>query len=140
MEDRSIWIPLEGADKAQMMKRLVIKAIIKMCARSILLAAIVGVIIGIVGYTSKWNSPIAYSNAFFLAACLVIAGGVFSRFAVRSESDYRQLLNAESFRGMSGTERANLIIEATSSVRHVILGVLTGMWLVLISAIAAYVW
>lgn len=120
------------------MKRLVIKAIIKMCAKSILLVAIIAVVIGIIGYINKWNSSIAYSNAFFLAGCLLIVAGASSRFAAGQQSSKYQLLNAESFRGMSSSERTNFIIDASSSMSTVILGVLTGILLMLISAIAAY--
>jgi hypothetical protein len=63
MEHKPTWIRLKGVDKAHM-KRLVIKAIIKMCAKSILLTTIIGVIIGIIGYTNKWNSSIAYTMRF----------------------------------------------------------------------------
>jgi hypothetical protein len=126
------WIRLKGVDKAHM-KRLVIKAIIKMCAKSILLTAIIGVVIGIIGYINKWNSSIAYSNAFFLAGGLVIIAGGLSRFAAGQERDRFQLLHAESFRNMSSSERANFIVSASSSVSLVILGLLTGILLILIS-------
>ncbi len=119
------------------MKRLVIKAIIKMCAKSILLTAIIGVVIGILGYINKWDSAIAYSNAFFLAGCLVIIAGASSHFAARQQTTHYPSLYAESFRDMSSGERAKFIINASSSISTVILGVLTGILLILISAIAA---
>ncbi len=56
-------------------------AIIKMCAKSIALTTIIGVVIGIIGYINKWNSSIAYSNAFFVAGCLLIIAGTSSRYA-----------------------------------------------------------
>ena len=137
MEHRPTWIRLKGVDKAQM-KRLVIKAIIKMCAKSIALTTFIGVVIGIIGYTNKWNSSIAYSNAFFIAGCLVIIAGASSRLGASQEWGNFQLLYAESFRDMSSDERANFIINASSSISTVILGVLSGILLILISAIAAY--
>jgi hypothetical protein len=138
MEHRPTWIRLKGVDKAHM-KRLVIKAIVKMCAKSILLTTIIGVVIGIIGYVNKWNSSTAYSNAFFLAGCLVIVAGASSRLAAGQAINNYRLLNAESFRGMSSSERAIFIINASSSISHVILGLLSGILLILISAIAAYI-
>ncbi len=120
------------------MKQLVIKAILKMCGESILIATIAGVAIGIIGYINKWDSSIAYSNAFFLAGCLVIIAGTASRLGASQERANFQLLYAESFRDMSNTERANFIINASSSIRLVILGLLSGILLMLISAIAAF--
>jgi hypothetical protein len=125
-------IRLKGVDKAYM-KRLVIKAIIKMCTKSILLAIIIGVVIGMIGYINKWNSSIAYSNAFFLAGCLVIVAGTSSRLAAGQEWNNFQLLFAESFRDMSSSERANFIINSSSPVRMVILGLLSGILLIIIS-------
>lgn len=120
------------------MKGLVFKAIIKMCAKSILLAAIIGVVIGIIGYINKWNSQITYSNAFFLAGALVILAGTASRLG-SGDSSSHLLVNAESFRDMSSSERANLIIDASTSMSLVILGLLTGVWLILFSAVILYI-
>jgi hypothetical protein len=118
------------------MKRIVIKAIINMCAKSILLTAIIGVVIGIIGYVNKWNSSIAYSNAFFLAGCLIIIAGTSSRFAAQGTYNL-PLLSAESFRKMNSSERANFILDASSSMSTVIFGLLTGILLILIAVIAA---
>ncbi len=120
------------------MKRYVIKAILKMCAKAILLTAVVGVIIGIIGYINKWNSTITYSNAFFVAGSLMIIAGASSRYAASQGWNSYQLLDSENFRGMGSTERAIHIINESSPLRTVILGVLTGIFLILISAIAAY--
>ena len=121
------------------MKGLVFKAIIKMLTKSILLAAIIGVVIGIIGYINKWNSPITYSNAFFLAGALVILAGTASRLGAGQDRGNYLLLNAESFREMNSSERANLIIDASTSMSLIILGLLTGIWLILISAIVLYI-
>jgi hypothetical protein len=136
-EVRLSGIFLKGVDEVHM-ERLVIKAIIKMCAKSVLLTVIIGVIISIIGYINKWNSSITYSNAFFVAGCLLIIAGTSSRYAAGQEIDNYQLLYSESFRGMSNSERANFIINASSSISTVILGLLSGILLILISAIAAY--
>jgi hypothetical protein len=138
MEYGPSWIRLKGVDKAHM-KRLIIKAIIKMCVKSILLTTFIGVGIGIIGYINKWNSSIAYSNAFFLAGCLVIVAGTASRLAASQESSNSQWLHAESLREMSSSERAYFMINASSSISLVILGVLSGILLILISAIAAII-
>lgn len=131
-EHRPTWICLKGVDNAHM-KRLVITAIIKMCAESILLVAVFGVAIGIIGYINEWNTSLSYSNAFFIAGCLAIVTGVFSRLEGGKDWDTFQLLSAESFRGMSSGERANFIINASNSLRAIVLGVLTGILLILIS-------
>jgi hypothetical protein len=121
------------------MKRLVIMALIKMCGKAILLTIIAGIVIGVIGHIKKWDTSLAYSNAFFIAGCLVIMAGMSSRLAAGQEWNTFQLLNAESFREMSSSERANFIINASSSISLVILGLLSGLLLILISAIAAYI-
>ena len=115
------------------MKRLVIIAILKMCGKAILLTIIAGIIIGVVGYIRKWDTSLAYSNAFFIAGFLVIIAGASSRLGASQEWSNFQLLYAESLRDMSNDERALFIINASSSVGLVILGLLSGMLLILIS-------
>ena len=119
------------------MQRLVITAIIKMCANSILLTTVIGVVIGTLGYINKWNSTIAYSNAFFVAGCFVIIAGGSSRLGAGEDWKISQLLSAESFRGMSSAERANFIINASSPFRLVILGLVSGILLIIISVLVA---
>lgn len=116
------------------MKRLVIVAIIKMCGEAILFTIIAGIVIGIIGNINKWNTSLAYSNAFFIAGCLMIIGGASSRLAAGREWDSFRSVYAESFRGMSSSERANFILEVSSSWRLAILGLLSGILLFLISA------
>lgn len=120
------------------MERYIIMAVIKMCAKCILVTALIGVVIGVIGYRNQWDSSITYSNAFFLAGCLAIIAGGFSRAAAGEDWSTFQLLSAESFRGMSSSERANFIIDASSSISTLILGVLSGILLILISLIIAY--
>jgi hypothetical protein len=117
------------------MKRLVVSAILKMCVNSIVITTIVGAVIGIIGYLNEWNAPIKYSNAFFVAGCLVIIAGTSSRIGAGDDWQVFQLLSAESFRGMSSGERANFIINASSPVRLVILGLLSGILLMIISVL-----
>jgi hypothetical protein len=119
------------------MKRLVILAVIKMCGKAILLTIIAGVVIGVIGHIKKWDTSLIYSNAFFIAGCLVIIAGASSRLGASQEWSNFQLLYAESFRDMSNDERANFIINASSSVSLVILGLLSGILLILISVIMA---
>ena len=119
------------------MNRLVINAVLKIFAKSFFLTAVIGVIIGIIGYLNKWDSQITYSNAFFLAGCLIIIAGTSSRLSAGQEWKNFQWLSGESFRKMSSGERASYIVEASSSFSTVILGLLTGIILMLIAVIAA---
>ena len=122
------------------MKRLVMMAILKMGGKIILLTIIIGAVIGVIGHINHWNSSIAYSNAFFIAGCLLIIGGVFSRQAAGQDWDSFQWLSAEGFRGMSPGERASYIVSASSSIRLIILGLLSGILLILISTLTFYMW
>ena len=115
------------------MKRFVMATILKMCGKILLVTAIVGIAVGVIGYSRKWDTSSAYSNAFFIAGCLAIIAGASSRLGASQEWGRFQLLYAESFRDMSNAERANFIIEASSSVSLLILGVLSGILLILIS-------
>jgi hypothetical protein len=115
------------------MKRLVIIAIIKMCGKAILLTIIAAIAIGVIGHIRKWDTSLAYSNAFFISGCLTIIAGASSRLGAGQEWSRFRLLYAESFRDMSNGERANFIIGASSSVSLVILGLLSGVLLILIS-------
>ena len=117
------------------MKRTVIIAMSKLCGEAVLITVFAGIVIGIIGYLNKWVTSIKYSNAFFIAGALVIIGGLSSRMAASEDYNYFQRLDAESFRGMSPTERANFIVEASSSLRLVIIGLLSGISLILISSL-----
>lgn len=119
------------------MRRPVIKAIIKMCAQSILLALVVGIVIGVIGYFNQWHAPITYSNAFFIAGAVFIIAGASSRFAAGQQIGVFRALNSESFRKMSSGERIDYIVNINSPIRTVILGLLTGILLMIVSAIAA---
>jgi len=127
-------IRLKEVDKAHM-KRLIILTLIKMCGEAILLALTVGIVIAVIGNINNWDTSIAYSNAFFIAGCLLVVTGGMSRLSAGQEWTSFHLLSAESFRGMSNSERANFIIDASSSFRLVILGLLSGILLIIISAI-----
>jgi len=117
------------------MKRLVILAIIKMCGKALTLTIIAGIVIGVIGYLNKWETSLKYSNAFFIAGCLMFIAGAMSRMAAGQEWRSFQLLSAESFRDMSSSERANFIINASSSLGLLILGLLSGIFCILISVI-----
>ncbi len=119
------------------MQQPLLKAIATLCAKSAVLTALIGGVIALVGYFNKWTSPIAYSNAFFLAGSLMIIAGASSRFAASQGGGAYQLLGAESFRNMSSGERRDHIIKVSSSLSTVILGLITGAVLLVISAIAA---
>lgn len=115
------------------MKRLVVLAIIEMCVKAILLTLMVGAVIGIIGYMNKWNTSLAYSNAFFIAGCLVIGAGGLSRLSAGQERNLFQSIYSESFRTMSPGERADFIVNSSSPVSMVILSFLSGILLMLIS-------
>jgi hypothetical protein len=117
------------------MKRLVLQVILKMCAKSLFLITLIGIVIGLIGYRNQWNSSVAYSNAFFVAGCLVFVAGGVSRLAAGQDWETFQSLYAESFRAMSVSERANFVVNASASASTVVLGLLTGILLILISAL-----
>ena len=120
------------------MKRYIVKAILIMCAKIFFTTASIGGAILYIGYVKHWNTMIAYSNAFFLAGSLVIIAGGMSRAAAGDDWNIFQRLSAESFREMSSGDRANFIIEASSSISTLILGVASGLLLMLISAITGF--
>ncbi len=115
------------------MKRLVVMAIMQVCGKAILLTLIGGIVIGIIGYLSKWNTSLAYSNAFFIAGVLAMGAGAMSRLSAGQDRNQFQLTHAESFRDMSASEQANLIVKLSSSTSQVILFLSTGILLILIS-------
>jgi hypothetical protein len=102
---------------------------------AILIAVIAGILIGVIGYLKKWDTSLAYSNAFFIAGCMAIIAGASSRLGAGQDWKNFQLITAESFRDMSGNDQANFIINASSSFRLVILGFLSGILLIIISVI-----
>jgi hypothetical protein len=125
---------LKGVDKTHM-KGSVILAVIKLGGEAILLTFLAGIVIGIIGSLRKWDTSVQYSNAFFIAGCLLIIGGALSRQAAGQDWHRFQLLSAESFRDMSPAERADAIVNASSPVRLVILGLTSGVLLMLISLV-----
>jgi len=120
------------------MQRLVSMTVIKMCGEAILITILVGIVIAIIGNLNGWETSVKYSNAFFIAGCLIIIGGAFSRLGAGQEHNYFRGTYMESFRDMSPGERANFIVEASSSFRLVILGLLSGVLLILISQLVWY--
>ena len=106
-----------------------------MGAEALLITLFVAIVIGIIGYRNQWDTSLKYSNAFFIAGCLVIIAGTFSRFGAGQEWSNFRGLYAESFRDMSPGERANYIVEASSSARLVILGLSSGILLILIAVL-----
>jgi hypothetical protein len=117
------------------MNKQVLQAIIKFLAKSILLTAAISAVIGLFGYLNHWEGSVKFSNAFFVVGCLVIVAGTASRMGAGSGLHSLQYLNMESFRGMSGSERVEFIINANSPFGLVILGLVTGMTLILIAVI-----
>jgi hypothetical protein len=83
------------------MKRPLFMTMIKMGGEAVFLTIAAGIAIGIIGYFNKWDTSIKYSNAFFIAGCLMIAAGAMSRLGAGQEWYSFQLLHAESFRDMT---------------------------------------
>jgi hypothetical protein len=117
------------------MKRQIMMVALKMAGEAIVLTILAGIVVVLIGYWRAWDTSFKYSNAFFIAGCLMFIGGAFSRQAAGQEWSYFQRLSADSFRDMSPGERANFIVEASSSMRLVILGILSGILLILISVL-----
>ncbi len=117
------------------MRRLIATTIIKMLVETIVLTMIVAMLVVYIGYTKMWDSSRVYSNAFFIAGALVIIAGAASRLAAGQDWTYSQRLPSESFRDLSGGDRANFIVNLSSSYHLVILGLLSGSLLILISSL-----
>jgi hypothetical protein len=67
------------------MKHSVLSTVLKFCVESLFIAIGVALIVLLIGYLNKWGDPIKYSNAFFIAGCLlIIAGTSTGRRLVRS--------------------------------------------------------
>jgi len=120
------------------MDPLLLKAILKTLTKSLLFTAVIAGGIGVFGCFNHWGSNITYSNVFFLAGAVMIILGAMSRTTAGESWNTFQLISGETFRGMSTSQRANFIIEASSSMSALILGVLSGLELIILSAIAAY--
>ncbi len=115
------------------MKRQITMAILKMCGEAVLLTILAGIVIAIIGRLSRWDSSLAYGNAFFIAGCVVFVAGASSRLGAGQDWGAFRRLHAESFRDKSPSERADLVVKASSSVRLLVLGLLSGILLMLIS-------
>jgi len=115
------------------MKRQAIIYLLKLCGEAVAFTIFAGIVIGIIGNLKQWDTSIKYSNAFFIAACLMIIGGLSSRLGAGQEWSYFQGVHTESIGDKSPGERANFIVEASSSYRLVILGLLSGILLMLLS-------
>jgi hypothetical protein len=115
------------------MKRSDIVALGKMGGEAVLITIFVGILIGVIGYWKEWETSATYSNAFFIAGCLMFIGGAYSRRAAGEEWGIFQMINAESLGKMSPGERLKYIVTISSSFRLVILGGLSGILLFIIS-------
>ena len=117
------------------MNRLIFTTVGKLCGEALLITALAAIAVGVLGNLNKWATSIKYSNAFFIAGALVIIGGLSSRMAASEDWITYRRIGGESFRDMSPTERANFIVEASSSLRLVIVGLLSGILLMIISSL-----
>ena len=119
------------------MKKIIINSIIELLAEAILFTLAIGGVIVILGYFRKWDSPVSYSDAFFLVGLLVFATCVISRLSSSQGMFNFPSLTAESYKKMDFSERMQYIIHINSPRRLVILGFLTGLFLILISVIVS---
>ena len=119
------------------MQRPVVIAVLKKCGEALLLAMLAGIIIGIIGNLNHWDTALEYSDAFFIAGSLLIIAGASSRLAAGQDLERFRGLYADSYRNMSPAERAEFIVNASSSVRLVVIGLLSGVLLMLISELVA---
>ncbi len=117
------------------MKRPIIQTFLKMIIEALAVAAAAAIIVLIIGSVKKWDNPITYSNAFFVAGCLVIIAGTSTRAAAGQEWGMYQRMSTANYRAMNPTDRANYVVKASASYRLVILGVLGGLFLWLVSAL-----
>lgn len=115
------------------MNRSVMIAFGRLCGEALLFTVVAIIIVGVMGNLNQWDTSAKYSNAFFIAGALVIIGGLSSRMAAGRDWDEFQRIDAASFRGMSPAERANLIVEASSSLRLVIVALMSGIFLIILS-------
>lgn len=115
------------------MNRSVMIAFGRLCGEALLFTVVAIIIVGVMGNLNKWDTSTKYSNAFFIAGALVIIGGLSSRMAAGQDWDEFQRIDAASFRGMSPAERANFIVEASSSLRLVIVALMSGIFLIILS-------
>ena len=83
------------------MKRQIISVVLKLGGEALLLTIFVGIMNIIIGNWKQWDTSAKYSNAFFIAGCLLIVGGAFARQAAGQEWGTFQKLSAESSGGMS---------------------------------------
>jgi hypothetical protein len=113
------------------MKSLIVKAIINLCVKSILLTLAIGSLISLLGFVNHWATSLAYSNAFFLAGCLVIVAGTATKLS--AQHDYSETFRFESFRKTFLNEPANATENSSGSLNLVALGLSTGISLALIS-------
>ncbi len=127
---------LQGIGRGRM-QRQIVEAVLKLCGKAILFAVLGAIVVGILGILGKWPGPLEYSNAFFIAGCLLIVAGPVSRLSAGQQWDHYQRIYSESFRSMSGPQRANFIIEASNSASTLVIGILSGVLLVIVSAVLA---
>lgn len=93
------------------------------------------VTVGVMGYIQQWNTAMEFSNAFFIAGSLVIIAGASSRLAAGASWDTHQRFHAESMKEQGLGEQINSMVSASSPWRLVILGVASGVALMMVSVL-----
>lgn len=81
---------------------------------------------------NRWDTSIQYSNAFFIAGGLMVIAGASSRLAAGQERHLFQG-HMEGLRDLSPAERADFVVQVSSSTRLIVVGMSTGIILILVS-------
>jgi len=120
------------------MTRSFILTILKFFGEVLLISLVVGGIVLLLGHQRQWDTAMKYSNAFFIAGALLIIAGASSRMTAGEDFTSLRRLSGDSFRGMNSSQLAHFIIEVSSPLRLVILGIASGILLIILSQIVAY--
>jgi len=118
-----------------LMKRRIILEILKVCGEALLFTLVAVIIVFMIGYLKHWDTSRRYSDAFFIAGCLVIIGGAMSRYAAGQEWGLFQRIEGEGSGSRNPGEQASQVVKMSSSFRLVFIGFLGGALLFCISAL-----
>ena len=95
------------------------------------LTILVSLIVLVFGMVSRWNTPVQYSNGFFMAGVLVIIFGIFSVAGGFEQRADFSILYAESVGQASIAERTQRMV-AEINQRYGFMVVLIGVGILLI--------
>jgi hypothetical protein len=115
------------------MNRFVMTDILRMAGRVAVVTVIAVIIIALLGLINQWDSSTPYSNAFFIAGAIMIAGGVGTKMRAGEDWTSTQEIHPESLSGMTGEQQSRLVLNPSNSTRLAIMGMGSGTLLVLMS-------